>query len=61
MPLYVAGLCEAVNIAPGRSSWPEAKYSRSVEPRPAITTSSPAVVTPSANAPASSGDDSRMS
>ena len=31
IPLYVAGLCEAVNIAPGRFSTPEAKYSRSVE------------------------------
>ena len=25
MPLYSAGLCEAVNIAPGASKWPAAK------------------------------------
>ena len=48
IPLYRAGLCDAVNIAPGRFSRPEAKYSRSVEPSPAITTSRPALVTPSA-------------
>ena len=25
MPLYLAGLCEAVNIAPGMFRWPAAK------------------------------------
>ena len=36
MPLYCAGLWLAVNIAPGRSSEPAAKYSRSVEPEPGL-------------------------
>ena len=41
MPLYCAGLCDAVNMAPGASSDPAAKYSRSVEPSPRSTTSRP--------------------
>ena len=34
MPLYAAGLCDAVSIAPGASSRPAAKYSRSVDASP---------------------------
>ena len=41
MPLYCAGLCDAVNIAPGASSDPAAKYNRSVDPRPRSTRSRP--------------------
>ena len=40
-PLYCAGLCDAVNIAPGASSVPAAKYTRSVDARPRSTTSTP--------------------
>ena len=36
MPLYCAGLCDAVNIAPGASRDPAAKYNRSVDPRPEV-------------------------
>ncbi len=50
MPLYCAGLCEAVNMAPGASRLPDAKYSSSVDVRPMSSTSAPAMVTPSANA-----------
>ena len=50
MPLYSAGLCEAVSIAPGASKWPAAKKSRSVEARPRSTTSTPWPVTPRAKA-----------
>src|SRR4051812_45369337 len=61
MPLYLAGLWLAVNIAPGMSSDPEAKYSRSVEPNPASMTSAPCERAPSAKARASPGEVSRMS
>ena len=61
MPLYWAGLCDAVNIAPGASREPEAKYNRSVEPRPRSTTSSPWLVTPSPNAATMPTPDGRMS
>ena len=61
MPLYLAGLWLAVNMAPGTSSAPEAKYSMSVLARPMLTTSRPWAVTPSANAATSSGDEGRMS
>ena len=61
IPLYCAGLCDAVNIAPGRPHAPEAKYSPSVEHSPIRTTSTPAAATPAANASTSSGPDSRMS
>ncbi len=61
MPLYCAGLWLAVNIAPGRSSRPEAKYSWSVDASPMSITSAPVLVTPSANAAASPGLDGRMS
>src|SRR5690606_5501397 len=60
-PLYSAGLWLAVNIAPGRSRLPEAKYSRSVEPRPTSITPAPPAWMPSANAAANPGEDSRMS
>ena len=40
-PLYSAGLCEAVNITPGRSRCPAAKYTRSDDARPMSTTSTP--------------------
>ena len=49
-----------ISLDTGLGQVRDAKYSMSVEPRPAITTSSPAVVTPSAKAPASSGEESRM-
>lgn len=61
MPLYLAGLWLAVNIAPGRFSEPDAKYSWSVLARPMLTTSRPCEVTPSAKAADSPGDESRMS
>src|SRR4051812_9282558 len=61
MPLYWAGLWLAVNIAPGRPREPAAKYSRSVEPRPASITSTPRLMTPSAKARESGTEDSRMS
>ena len=35
-PLYCAGLCEAVNMAPGASRWPDAKYKKSVEAMPEV-------------------------
>ena len=60
MPLYRAGLWLAVNIAPGTSSAPEAKYSMSVLARPMFTTSNPYAATPSANAAPRSGDAGRM-
>ena len=44
--------CDAVNIAPGQSSRPEAKYNSSVEARPIRVTSRPWDVTPRAKAPA---------
>ena len=49
-PLYRAGLCEAVNMAPGASRLPAAKYRRSVEARPRSTTATPSDRTPSAKA-----------
>ena len=60
-PLYRAGLCEAVNMAPGASRLPAAKYRRSVEARPRSTTATPSDRTPSAKACDSSTPDSRMS
>ena len=54
-------MCDAVNMAPGASSDPDAKYSSSVDARPMSTTSTPAAVTPSANARDSSVPDARMS
>ena len=60
-PLYWAGLCDAVNMAPGASRVPEAKYMRSVEPRPRSTTSRPWDRTPSANASTNDTPDGRMS
>ncbi len=61
MPLYCAGLWLAVNIAPGRSRLPAAKYSMSVDPSPASTTSRPRLSTPSAKARDNGIDESRMS
>lgn len=61
MPLYWAGLCEAVNIAPGRPRLPEAKYSWSVEQRPMSVTSAPRAAAPRAKAPERPGDEGRMS
>lgn len=61
MPLYCAGLCEAVNIAPGRPRLPEAKYSWSVEQRPMRVTSAPRAAAPRAKAPERPGDEGRMS
>ena len=60
-PLYCAGLCEAVSMAPGISKWPAAKKRRSVEASPKCTTSMPCPVAPRANASAKSGPDGRMS
>ena len=61
MPLYCAGLCDPVNVAPGASRRPAAKYSRSVGIKPRSTTSTPWLVTPSMNASANSAPDGRMS
>ena len=61
MPLYRAGLWLAVNIAPGRPRWPDAKYSMSVEASPASTTDAPRCIAPSAKARARPGPVSRMS
>ena len=61
MPLYPAGLCDAVNMAPGAPSIPEAKYTISVAHSPMSTTSTPAATTPSQKAPASSSPSGRMS
>ncbi len=61
MPLYWAGLCDAVNIAPGASRWPAAKYTRSVDASPRSTTSSPIRWTPAAKAAASCTPLGRMS
>jgi hypothetical protein len=59
--LYRAGLWLAVNIAPGRSSRPEAKYSMSVVASPMCATPVPRDVTPSVNASTSDGDEGRAS
>ena len=61
MPLYCAGLCDAVNIAAGESSDPAAKYTRSVDASPMSTTSRPCSITPVANASTNSGPLGRMS
>ena len=61
IPLYAAGLWLAVNMAPGRLSFPEAKYNISVDAKPIRMTSSPCDVTPAENAVAKVGDDGRIS
>ncbi len=61
MPLYSAGLCDAVKMAPGRSRWPEAKYTMSDDASPMSTTSTPWLRTPSVNAATSAGPVGRMS
>lgn len=61
MPLYWAGLWEAVNMAPGRSRLPEAKYSWSVEQSPMRVTSAPRRAAPRAKADARPGEEGRMS
>ena len=61
MPLYWAGLWLAVNIAPGRSSRPLAKYSWSVEHSPITVTSAPRAAAPRAKARDSAGEEGRMS
>ena len=61
IPLNSAGLCEAVNTAPGRSRRPEAKYIMSVEHSPMSTTSIPWASTPSAKAAANPAPWGRMS
>ena len=61
IPLYAAGLWLAVNIAPGRFSFPAAKYNISVEASPIRMTSRPCEVTPAENAVASVGEDGRIS
>jgi len=61
MPLYCAGLCDAVNIAPGMFMLPLAKYRRSVLASPRFTTDAPVDVTPSSNAATRLGPDGRMS
>ena len=61
MPLYSAGLWLAVNIAPGISKRPDAKYKPSVEHSPILITSTPAPVTPSINAETKSGPVGRIS
>lgn len=61
MPLYWAGLCDAVNIAPGMSMSPEAKYSWSVEHSPMIVASAPRETAPRAKLDARPGEEGRMS
>ncbi|CAB4836651.1 unannotated protein [freshwater metagenome] len=61
MPLYCAGLCDAVNIAPAAPSLPDAKYMRSVEASPRSTMSTPWSRAPWAKAAESSMPDTRMS
>ncbi len=61
MPLYCAGLWDAVNMAPGAPIWPAAKYTRSVEARPRSTTLRPWDRTPSMKAAASSTPEGLMS
>ena len=61
IPLYSAGLCEAVNIAPGASSLPAAKYTRSVLANPRSSTLMPREVTPLANEAARDSPVTRMS
>ncbi len=61
MPLYWAGLWDAVNITPGLSSEPEAKYIMSVDARPMLATFRPCRLAPRVNASTSSGPDGRMS
>ena len=61
MPLYPAGLCDAVNIAPGASRLPAPKYIRSVEASPRSMTSRPCSSRPSENAASSLGPEGRMS
>src|SRR3984957_7904806 len=60
-PLYWAGLCDAVNMAPGESRWPDAKYMKSVEAMPRSTMSTPSARTPSENAAESATPVSRIS
>ncbi|CAB4816847.1 unannotated protein [freshwater metagenome] len=61
IPLYSAGLWLAVNIAPGRLSFPDAKYNISVDANPIRVTSKPCDVTPAENASAKIGDEGRIS
>ena len=61
MPLYRAGLWLAVNIAPGTSRCPLAKYIMSVLASPASATETPWAVTPSVKASTSGREDVRMS
>ena len=61
IPLYSAGLWLAVNIAPGKFSFPAAKYNISVDASPMRITSIPCEVTPAENASANTGDDGRIS
>ena len=61
MPLYWAGLCDAVNMAPGRIECPAAKYKKSVDAMPRSMTSTPSARTPSAKAADNSTPDWRMS
>ena len=61
IPLYAAGLCEAVNMAPGASRRPEAKYRMSVEASPRSVTDAPSQRAPSAKAADSSTPERRMS
>ena len=61
IPLYPAGLCDAVNIAPGMSRVPDAKYMRSVEASPTSMTSSPCSISPRANPATNPGPEGRMS
>ncbi len=60
-PLYCAGLCDAVNMAPGAPKRPAAKYTRSVDTSPTSMTSTPWDIKPSAKAATSSTPDGRMS
>jgi len=54
-------LCDAVNIAPGASRRPDAKYIMSVDAIPRSVTDTPAARAPAANAEDSSNPEARMS
>ena len=61
MPLYWAGLWEAVNIAAGASSRPDGEVHEVGRGQPEVDDVGPGQLAPSANAAASGSDDGRMS
>ena len=61
IPLYLDGLCDAVNTTPGISSEPDAKYSMSVVASPMSMTSEPWVAAPEMKAADNGSLEERMS